>query len=338
MTTAKMIEANYDLRDASGIQADLEGLFFPTDDFTKFNKRLFGVLEAREERLKRGLFEQKGAALIGPPGSGKSRMVREAIAGFHAVAEATGGREYGHQIISVVVPGRASVKDTSKEILRKFGYRVNGARDDDYLFQKVKELMKEYRIAGLHLDEVQDAGRYATTETMDGFAKRFRNLTQDEDWPVCLFLSATLEGRAFINHDSTLTRRLRPIEIRPMTLASEGRLLRDSVTALLQKSGFSDEIGLLEFDEFLKILMHAAAYRFGLAIEMTIEAIGEAIDDGSKSLQLDYFAGAYFLRTDCDDDMNPFMTPHWKGIDATKALARKEEPDPPPARKRGGKF
>lgn len=334
MNFGEMIVENNDLRDRSGFQADLEHLFFPTEDFKTFNKRLFGVMEAREERLKRGLFEQKGAALIGPPGSGKSRMVRESIAAFHTVAEASGGREFGHKIVSVIVPGRASVKDTSKEILRKFGYQVNGSRDDDYLFRKLKELMKEHRIAGLHLDEVQDAGRYATTETMDGFAKRFRNLTQDEEWPICLFLSGTLEGRDFINHDGTITRRLRPIEIRPMTLASEGCFLRDSIATLLEKAGFSDDVGLMGLDEFVQVLMHAAAYRFGLAIEITIEAIGEAIEDGPSFLALDYFAGAYFVRTNCDDDMNPFMTPHWSGIDTTKALARKDREGPSPTKKR----
>lgn len=337
MNMEETIAENSDLRDRSGFLADLEDQFFPTEEFKTFNKRLFGVLEAREERLKRGLFEQKGAALIGPPGSGKSRMVKESIRAFHAIAEASGGREFGHKIVSVIVPGRASVKDTSKEILDKFGYKVTGSRDDDYLFRKLKELMKEHRIAGLHLDEVQDAGRYATTETLESFSKRFRNMTQDEEWPICLILSGTLEGRDFINHDGTLTRRLRPIEIRPMTLASEGRFLRDSIAALLEKADFSDEVGLMGLDEFVQVLMHAAAYRFGLAIEMTIEAIGEAVEDRSTSLALDYFAGAYFVRTNCDDDMNPFMTPHWKGIDTTKALARKDREDPPPSRKRGRK-
>ncbi len=337
MSMEQMIAENNRLRDRAGFQASLEHLFFETDEYKAFNKRLFGVLEAREERLKRGLLEQKGAALIGPPGSGKSRMFRESIAAFHAVAEASGGREFGHKIVSAIVPGRASVKDTCKAILRKFGYRVSGSRDEDYLFEKLRDLMKEHRIAGLHLDEVQDAGRYATIETLEVFSKHFRNMTQDTEWPVCLFLSGTLEARGIINHDGTITRRLQPIEIRPINLAKEGRLLRESIATLLEKAGFSDDAGLMNLDEFVQVLMHAAAYRFGLAIEITIEAIGEAIEDGSSSLALDYFAGAYFVRTNCDDDMNPFMTPHWRGIDTTKALARKDREDPPPTRKRGRK-
>jgi len=319
------------LKQNAGFQAELEDFFFKTDTYRTFRSRLYSVLEAREQRLKRGLTEQKGGAIIGPSGSGKSRMVKEAIQEFRELAEATGGREFGHRVVSVVVPGRATPNETAKAILRRLDYSVSNARDDDYLFERVKVLMKQQRVAGLHLDEVQDAGRYETGEAMSRFAKRFRNMTQDDEWPVCLFLSATLQGREFINHDHTLTRRLRPIEIRPISLATDGRLLREAVETLLEKSQAADNTGLMQNDEFIQVLMHAAAYRFGLAIEITIEAIGEALFDGVKDLDLDHFAGAYFTRTGCDDDMNPFITQHWRGIDTTKALdsSHNKEPDPP---------
>ncbi|MBR2655738.1 MAG: hypothetical protein IKD58_04480 [Loktanella sp.] len=98
--------------------------------------------------------------------------------------------------------------------------------------------------------------------------------------------------------------------------------MRESVEILLRKSGIADQTGLMVNEEFMQILMHAAAYRFGLAIEITIEAIGEAIFDGVQTLELDHFAGAYFTRTNNDDDLNPFMTPHWRGIDTTKVMDR----------------
>ena len=62
--------------------ADLSTTFFETETFKKISNRVFRVLEARDANLRRGQFEQKGACLIGPPGSGKSRMVKEVIRGF----------------------------------------------------------------------------------------------------------------------------------------------------------------------------------------------------------------------------------------------------------------
>lgn len=312
------------LRRAVLIKTDLEQAFFTTDSYLTFRSRVFSVLEAREHRLKAGLTEQKGAALIGPPGSGKSRMVAQAIGEYQEVVAATGGREFGCTVVSATVPGRATVKETSKEILRQLGYPTETARDDDYLVQKIMTLMQRQQVAGLHLDEVQDSGRHNTTETRATFVKRFRNLMQDKEWPVCLILSGTLEARELVNHDGTFTRRLRPIEIRPMTFSTDCAVLRAAVGKLLTNSKKSD-LGLFKEDDFVHILMHAAAYRFGLAIEMTIEAIGEAHEAGERSISLDHFAGAYFIRTNCDDDMNPFMSRSWRGIDTTKALDRNLE-------------
>lgn len=310
-----------ELRRSATLMAELSGEFFPTPPFEAFRRRVFSVLEAREAQLKAGITEQKGAALIAPAGTGKSRMAQQVVQTYEEVAEATGGREFGSRIVSVIVPGRATIKETLRAILRKMGYPCEANRDEDYLTQRLQAQFESQRVAALHLDEVQDSGRYATSDSMRMFGKKFRNLMQHPKWPVCLILTGTLEAREFINHDQTLTRRTRPIEILPMTYEQDARLLRQSAARLVQRAGLSDG-GLFEEPEFLKIFMHASAYRFGVAMEMTIEAIGEAMGDGDTEISLDHFAGAYYLRMNCSDEVNPFMTQHWQAIETTVAMDR----------------
>jgi hypothetical protein len=72
------------------------------------------------------------------------------------------------------------------------------------------------------------------------FSKKFRNLMQYRQWPVCLILTAFFEGREFNNHDQTLTRRLRPIEIRPMTYAQDAQLLPSAAGTLVRRAGLAD--------------------------------------------------------------------------------------------------
>lgn len=108
--------------------AELEGHFFETDDYRKFRTRVFRVLARREARLKRGLIEQWGAALIGPAGSGKSRIAERVIAEYSDLAERTGGRRFGTKIVSAIVPGKATVRDTCKAILKALDYPVTGPR------------------------------------------------------------------------------------------------------------------------------------------------------------------------------------------------------------------
>lgn len=257
-------------------------------------------------------------------------MVKEVIRRYETAAGATGGREYGHKIVSAIVPGKAGVKETCRAVLNKLDYPTRGERTEEYLIGCLRTQLEELQIAGVHLDEVQDAGRYANADTMQGFVKRFRNLMQESPWPVCLILTSTCEGRELINFDKTLSRRLRPTEIRPMTVASDGLSLKCSAEKLITAAGLSHG-GLLDEPAFMPLFMHAAAYRFGVAVEMVIEAIGEALSEGQDEVNLDHFAEAYFLRADCDEEMNPFISDHWRGIDATivldRYLAQKKDPE-----------
>lgn len=300
-----------------------ENLFVKTEAYFGFRDRVFRVLEQREARLKRGRKEQKVAAMIGAAGSGKSRIAEEVINEYHALTEASGGRDFGCRIISVIVPGRATVIETLTAILKALGYKAKGEiRKEDTLANTVMTHLKEHRVAAVHLDEVQDSGRFKTSDSIEAFAKRFRNITQDKEWPVCLLMTATLEGEAMINHDSTLTRRLRPIEIKPISFKESGEELRGAVKSLLTHAKIKDIDNLVDEDEFIKILIHAAVGRFGVAVEMTIEAIGECVDDGSDVIEMGYFADAYAFRNDCDEELNPFVSENWGAIDTGKALQR----------------
>ena len=93
------------------------------------------------------------------------------------------------------------------------------------------------------------------------------------------------------------------------------------MTKLLAGSGLTDE-GLFSLAEFMPLMMHAAAYRFGLAVEITIEALSEALEMGDARVTLDHFAEAYYVRTNSDDELNPFLSEHWRGIDTSRAMDR----------------
>lgn len=77
-------------------------------------------------------------------------------------------------------------------------------------------------------------------------------------------------------------------------------------------------------------------YRFGVVMEIVIEAIGEALSEDHGEVNLDHFAEAYFFRADCDAEMNPFITDHWRGIDTASVMDRylAEKKDPQKRRKR----
>ena len=211
-----------------------------------------------------------------------------------------------------------------KAILNELGFPARGRRDEDYLAQLVTQYLKECGIAALHLDEVQDSGRYKTKDSAEAFLKVFRNMMQHKEWPVCIVMTATPEARHLLDLDPTMLRRLRPMHMRPISFDEDGPLVRETLMQLFQDVGVVDP-GLVGLDEFIKILMHAAAGRFGVLVEMTIEAIGECLAECDAEIDIGHFADAYEMRMGCDDELNPFLAQHWASIDTSTALQRYHE-------------
>jgi len=302
----------------------LEDHFEKTETYHRFRERVFGVLAMRESRLRVGKTELKGAVLIGPAGAGKSRIAEEIIAEHQALTKLSGNWRFGTRTLSVVVPGRSTVKESLSAILQALGHPAKGRRDEAYLTNLVMEYLKDCRIAAVHLDEVQDSGRYKTKDSVEAFLKVFRNMMQHKEWPVCLIMTATPEAQHLVNMDEPLKRRLRPMEMRPMTFDADGQMLRNALMRLFNDAGISDP-GILSLDEFVRILIHASAGRLGVAIEMAIEAIGGCLGEGGDVIDMGHFADAYEIRMDCDEELNPFVAEHWSTIDTIKALQRYDE-------------
>jgi hypothetical protein len=321
MTSAQEITDFVNRRRNADFIVDLKSRFFETNYYLEFKEQIFDVLALRESLMKVGQTELMGAALIAPPGSGKTYMVEKIAADYKALIEATGGSQFGSEIFSVTVPGQATVAQTCREILKEIGYPIVASRDDAYLFDEVVKRLEMRKIAALHLDEVQDGGRYSTSDSMRRFTGKMRNFMQQKKWPVCIIVTGTLEAKKIITQDGALDRRLRSIEVMPMVLEMEGLIMQTAIKEMLSDSNLSHD-GIMNEAEFLRILMHAAAYRFGMAIETAIQAIGLAKLEGDDEVTIDHFAKAYFVRMNCDDESNPFIARLWKSINTTKAMDR----------------
>lgn len=120
-------------------------------------------------------------------------------------------------------------------------YPANSSRFVLYLIDCVRVQLQNRGTAAIHLDEVQDAGRYSTATARSNFAKRFRNLMQKAPWSVCLILSSTPEGVEFVNHDGTLTSRLNAIETMPLSFQEGGPPLRFALQKLLADTSLDDQ-------------------------------------------------------------------------------------------------
>lgn len=124
MTSAAAIKEFENRKEVAQSKMSLKTPFFATQDFTKFKERVFTVLVEREEIMRSGQTGVEGAALIGPPGIGKTRMVAEIEAEFEALTNATGGVDFGCKFWTTTVLSRATVKETCEQLLAELGYPI----------------------------------------------------------------------------------------------------------------------------------------------------------------------------------------------------------------------
>ncbi len=78
--------------------------------------------------------------------------------------------------------------------------------------------------------------------------------------------------------------------MRSLNFQTDGAVFRNAIRILLERAKLAPADELLAQDEFIKILFHAANYRFGVAMEITIEAIGECLGRKRREIDIGEFA------------------------------------------------
>lgn len=175
----------------------------------------------------------------------------------------------------------------------------------------------------LHLDEAQDLSSRGTRNEMTSVASMLKTLMTDEDWPVGIILSGTNELEDILNHDPQLARRMYTIRFDPLTAGANA----EDVQVLLAGYAELGQLGLASDTADVSLserLIHAAAFQFGLVIEIIIAAIELAYLRGDNSLSRHHFAQVYADRTACADTFNPFIVDDYYSIDARRVFTRED--------------
>ena len=138
-----------------------------------------------------------------------------------------------------------------------------------------------------------------------------------------MVLSGTRDLRTLVNLDPQLSRRLIPIEFTPLDAAADGGSVRMIIAQYAGSASISVSPEVLEPD-FTRRLVHAAAEEMGLAIELVIAGIEEALLHNEQSLGIEAFRRAFGRRAGCSDAWNPIVAADWRSIDPRKLLEQTE--------------
>lgn len=260
-------------------------------------------------------FEARGLLVTGKSRVGKTREIQRLVTKLNAsTTSMPDGRPA--RFVSCSLVGKATWREAGNSVLEALGYPAEGRRDAGYIWRMVRHQAKQAGVVGLHIDEAQhmftDTGEAANRAMLDNF----KSMMKDTTWPMILILSGVPELARHLEKDRpTEDRRqlrflLTPIHFEMINPADDIAELNGMAYSYADKAGV-DFDGLSERD-FFERLSHGCAYRWGLVIELLIEAFSVCILSGSKTVTREHFVKAFSRIYGLPEGFSPFTMPDYR--------------------------
>ncbi|OSP54461.1 ATP-binding protein [Pseudoruegeria sp. SK021] len=302
----------------------LRSIFVDQPAWLQLEEQFHRLLENRRAEIATNVVrETRGIALIGASGSGKSTAIARLLRTSPKLVLAN-TESHRCDVISLTVPSPATLKSLGRAIAEALGRPLKHEKTADTTWELVRAFLKERRVLFLHLDEAQDISRHQTPKEMQAIVNTLKSLMQHKEWPVGLLLSGMPGLRDLLNHDPQLSRRVYPVELPRLSPVGDTEAVKEMIRF------YADEANLdcaenRDYSDLAARLIHAADREFGLAIEMTIDSVEEALRAGCTQIDNGHFTAAFARRSGCIPGLNPFIAEDFERINVRKLLDRGEE-------------
>lgn len=318
-----MIESSAQLeraREIGRVVADLRTRFVKHKRYLRLAEEFDFLLYRRRAEVEGNLqSEARGLVVVGASGSGKTTAIRRMLSKHKDLQLPCSGNSTA-DVISFLVPAPATLKSVGHDCLQSLGYPLKRDRTGALIWSKVQSLLTERKVLFLHLDEVQHLYNSKANRESQAVVNTLKSLMQRADWPTGLILSGTTELQSLVNMDPQLSRRLTPIEFPSIDATTHAREIKGVVSKYAAIASLNINTAELETSDFARRLIHAAAYEFGLVIELIVTGIEDAMSKGKSELDREAFASGFARRSGCSPMGNPIVADDWRSIDARKLL------------------
>ncbi|WP_112311553.1 ATP-binding protein [Pseudogemmobacter bohemicus] len=269
-------------------------------------------------------FEARGLLVTGKSRVGKTRELQRLVEQLNT-SNTLMPDDRPARFVSCTLVGKANWREGGNTVLEALGYPADGRRDAGYIWRMVRRQAKEAGVVGLHIDEAQhmftDTGEAANRAMLDNF----KSLMKDTTWPMMLVLSGVPDLARHIEKDRPTEdrRQLRflmtPVHFEMINPDEDIEEINTLAYSYADKAGVNFD-GLSEPD-FLERLIHGCAYRWGLVIEMLIEAFTISAMAGGKVATREHFVKAFAQIYGLPEGYSPFTLPDFReSVDPEKLM------------------
>ncbi|MCI5040527.1 MAG: ATP-binding protein [Donghicola eburneus] len=272
-----------------------------------------------------GRFEARGIVVIGESRQGKSTEIETILQAFNdGTTLMPDGRPA--KIVSCLLSGRVTWKDLGVVILEVLGYPLRGRHSQTEIWSKVRKYAELQGVVGIHFDECQHVFTAVDTATNQKILDSFKSLLKDHNWPLMLIFSGIPSLATQIKKEEQLDRLLRVVSFDGIDLSRSSD--KEELTHLFFSYGDKAGIGIedLATVDFLQRLSFAACFRWGLVIEILIEAFSLAAFASNKTCTIDHFSEAFSKISGLSKGYSPFtLKDYQNNFDQAKMLAMIEQ-------------
>ncbi|WP_092465507.1 ATP-binding protein [Donghicola eburneus] len=312
----------------ANLNADLAQRHYPLDRGQELHRAFAQCFSRHLGRLRsEQAFEARSLLVTGLSGSGKSKEILHLLDLFWKEAvELPCGKPA--RFVRCVLDAKGSWKDLGRKTLHALGYPISNKtrRTQFEIWEMVMTQASLQGVVGIHYDEAQHIMRGKSDADVMTVLDAFKTLMKSSDWPLMLILSGVPELGDYVQREPQLDRLMTRVAFSEIaTGETEAEIARDYEIMNDIVGSYALKVDLpvapdLQTGAFLHRLATGASFRWGLLIEIVIDAIGCAVSRGADALEVEDFVTAWCEKTGSNQLVTPFTH------DAYERVFRRDRP------------
>lgn len=306
---------------AVSIAAPLKSSHYPFPRAERLREAFSWCLTDYYTKAASGMeFEACGMLVTGVTRVGKTREVKRLVSKFNQAREVMpDGRPA--RIVSCILSGSGTWKDLGIKTLKAFGYPLEARRTQTEIWERVVEQALRQGVIGIAFDECQHV--FTDNQTYDDKVRdSFKTLLKDPRWPLMLILSGVPSLTEHVQRGvpgEQLAPLLKPVHFDPISLPRDLDEMNNLAYSYADKAGLCFDP--LRSRDFFERLEHACVGRWGLVIELIIDAFLRCRLAGDTEISMKHFVDAYANASGLSPGFSPFTAPDYRrSFDREKLL------------------
>jgi len=266
-------------------------------------------------------FEARGVLVIGDSRQGKSHEIKKMLEQFNnGSVVMPDGRPA--KILHCMLSGKISWKDLGVRIVNLLGYKLKGRRTQADIWEMVIKYAKMQGVVGIHFDECQHVFTDKGCQTNQQILDSFKTLLKETRWPLMLILSGIPSLALQVAKEEQLAYLLRTVRFESINLERESDL-EELIQLMFSYADKAElDVTALATTSFLERLAFAGCDRWGLVIELLIEAFTICQLAQERVCSLDIFSRAFAQKYSTPIGYSPFTVPDYRECFDHKVLLR----------------